>query len=65
MRTRTFRSNLWPTVLVGAVVAGALAWAPAATALPAEPTPSPTTTGTPDDVGSVAIPKKDPVGDVI
>ncbi|WP_323055316.1 SpaA isopeptide-forming pilin-related protein [Streptomyces marinisediminis] len=47
---------------------GTLAWAPAASALPAEPTPSASsapTKGPAPDVGSVAITKKDPAGDVL
>ncbi|WP_217570601.1 hypothetical protein [Streptomyces sp. GbtcB7] len=64
MHARTFRSVLRPTALAGAV-AVTLAWAPAASALSAEPTPSPTATETSDEVGSVAITKKDPAGDVM
>lgn len=64
MHARTFRSILRSTALAGAVT-GTLAWAPAAFALSAEPTPSTTATETPDEVGSVAITKKDPAGDVM
>ncbi|WP_328828428.1 MSCRAMM family protein [Streptomyces ureilyticus] len=64
MHARTFRSILRSTALAGAVT-GTLAWAPAASALSAEPTPSTTATETPDEAGGVAITKKDPAGDVM
>ncbi|MFJ6898182.1 collagen binding domain-containing protein [Streptomyces hokutonensis] len=64
MHARTVRSVLFSTALAGAAV-GTLGWAPAATALSAEPTPSSAATETPDDVGSVAITKKDPSGDAM
>jgi hypothetical protein len=48
-------------------VTGTLTWAPTATAQPTtEPTPFAAVTDTPEsDAGSVAIPKKDPAGDVL
>ncbi|MCX5238921.1 SpaA isopeptide-forming pilin-related protein [Streptomyces prunicolor] len=64
MHARTVRSVLRSTALAG-VAASTLAWAPAATALSAEPTPSSAATETPDDAGSVAITKKDPSGDAM
>ncbi|MEU9445958.1 SpaA isopeptide-forming pilin-related protein [Streptomyces sp. NPDC048304] len=68
MHPRTVRGTVRSTAFAAAV-AGALAWAPAATAQPSQPTPSSTTltaTETPaPDAGSITLTTKDPAGDVL
>ncbi|MFD5111725.1 SpaA isopeptide-forming pilin-related protein [Streptomyces sp. NPDC058391] len=65
MHARIVRGTVRSAALAAAVT-GTLTWAPAATAQSAEPTPSASTAPTEapaPDAGSVAITKKDPVGD--